>query len=63
LLTYKGPDGVTKSSFEVEVEVIDVENFLMDSERNPTLFDQKLICCMDTARILVRNATPDKPNA
>jgi len=52
----KNPDGgKPKSTFEVEVEVIDPPALLEDSQFRPDLFDKKLMCCLDTARILMRN--------
>jgi hypothetical protein len=37
------------------VEVIDAPALLEDSQFRPDLFDKKLMCCLDTARILMRN--------
>jgi len=56
VLISKNPDGgKPKSTFEVEVEVIDAPALLEDSQFRPDLFDKKLMCCLDTARILMRN--------
>jgi hypothetical protein len=54
-LTIKNPDGKPKSTFEVEVEVKDAALLIEDSQLRPDLFDKKLMCCLDTARILMRN--------
>ena len=56
VLILQNPDGgKPKSTFEVEVEVIDASALLEDSQLRPDLFDKKLMCCLDTARILMRN--------
>lgn len=39
------------------MEVIDAPGLLFDSQNDPDRFDKKLISCLDTARILVRNAS------
>jgi len=51
----KLPNGKSRSTFEVEVEVKDAVTLIEDSQSQPELFDKKLMCCLDTARILMRN--------
>lgn len=37
--------------------MIDALGLLFDSQHDPDRFDKKLISCLDTARILVRNSS------
>jgi polynucleotide 5'-triphosphatase len=56
----KTKDGSPPSkSYEVEIEILDVPSFLAEGEKelagHENRFDQILLSCLDSARMLIRN--------